>query len=83
MENHAERSMSVRCPSTSTHPWATPVWWYRTMSASYLNQSRRLQWAAQAFSQTQFFYGLDPRLIADFGLILDRDDALARLPRPR
>jgi len=50
---------------------------YRSMSASYLNQSRRLQWAAQAFSQTQFFYGLDPRLIADLGLFLDRDDAIA------
>lgn len=50
---------------------------YRTMSASYLNQSRRLQWAAQAFSQTQFFYGLDPRLIAELGLFLQRDDAIA------
>ncbi len=57
--------------------YVSSVQQYRTMSASYLNQSRRLQWAAQAFSQTQFFYGLDPRLIADLGLILDRDDALA------
>src|SRR5690606_4778296 len=38
---------------------------YRLISMSYLHRSRRLQWAAQAFSQTQLFYGLDPRLIAD------------------
>ena len=30
---------------------------YRTISASYVNLSRRLQWAIQGFSQTQFFYG--------------------------
>jgi hypothetical protein len=30
---------------------------YRTYSASYVNISRRLQWALQGFSQTQFFYG--------------------------
>ena len=57
--------------------YVSSVQQYRTMSASYLNQSRRLQWAVQAFSQTQFFYGIDPRLIADLGLLLDRDDAEA------
>ncbi|MBA3948671.1 MAG: PD40 domain-containing protein [Acidobacteria bacterium] len=57
--------------------YASSVQQYRTMSASYINQARRLQWATQAFSQTQFFYGLDPRLIAELGLFLDRDDALA------
>jgi WD40 repeat protein len=30
---------------------------YRTLSASYVNLSRRFQWAIQGFSQTQFFYG--------------------------
>lgn len=57
--------------------YASSVQQYRTMSASYINQARRLQWATQAFSQTQFFYGLDPRLIAELGLFLDRDQALA------
>ena len=33
---------------------------YRTMSFSYINLSRRLQYAVQAYSQTQFFYGYDP-----------------------
>lgn len=57
--------------------YASSVQQYRTMSVSYLNQARRLQWATQAFSQTQFFYGIDPRLIAELGLFLDRDDAVA------
>jgi hypothetical protein len=30
---------------------------YRTMSFSYVNLSRRMNWAVQAFSQTSFFYG--------------------------
>ena len=30
---------------------------YRTISASYVNLSRRFQFALQGFSQTQFFYG--------------------------
>ena len=30
---------------------------YRTLSASYVNLSRRFQFAVQGFSQTQFFYG--------------------------
>ncbi len=50
---------------------------YRTMSASYLNQSRRLQWAAQAFSQTEFFYGLEQQYLLQLGFQVDRDDALA------
>ncbi|MEX2273164.1 MAG: hypothetical protein WD690_16960 [Vicinamibacterales bacterium] len=50
---------------------------YKTMSASYLNQSRRLQWAAQAFSQTRFFYGREGQLLLRFGFNVDRDDALA------
>jgi len=37
---------------------------YRTLSAAYVNMSRRLQFAAQGFSQTQFFFpgfvALDP-----------------------
>jgi hypothetical protein len=51
---------------------------YRTMSLSYVNLSRRLQWAAQGFSETQFFYGqggvfYDPSLSPLFS----RDDAIA------
>ncbi|MDQ3070211.1 MAG: hypothetical protein M3R55_10840 [Acidobacteriota bacterium] len=57
--------------------YASSVQQYRTLSFSYLNQSRRLQWAAQAFSQTQFFYGVDPFLASDLGIFLERDDALA------
>jgi outer membrane protein assembly factor BamA len=57
--------------------YVSSVQQYRTMSASYLNQARRLQWATQAFSQTQFFYGIAPQLIAELGLFLDTDDAIA------
>ena len=57
--------------------YVSSVQQYRTMSASYLNQSRRLQWAAQAFSQTQFFYGLADQILGQLGYIVDRDDALA------
>ena len=44
---------------------------YRTMSFSYINLSRRLQYALQAFSQTQFYYGYNPGLLYDYnyGLI--------------
>ena len=30
---------------------------YRTMAASYVNLSRRMQYALQGYSQTTFFYG--------------------------
>ena len=33
---------------------------YRTLAFSYLNLSRRFQYALQAFSQEQFFFGLAP-----------------------
>jgi len=57
--------------------YVSSVQQYRTMSASYLNQSRRLQWAAQAYSQTRFFYGREQQLLLDYGFNVDRDDALA------
>jgi hypothetical protein len=51
---------------------------YRTLSFSYLNLSRRLQYAAQGFSQTQFFYGLQPGLLFDPSFAyIDRDFAIA------
>ncbi|MBI2186190.1 MAG: PD40 domain-containing protein [Acidobacteria bacterium] len=51
---------------------------YRTLAASYVDLSRRLQWAAQGFSQTQFFFGqagafFDPA----FSGFIDRDLATA------
>ena len=50
---------------------------YRTMSFSYTNLSRRLNWAVQAFSQTQFFYGQLSNVFYDPSLApyVTRDDA--------
>ncbi len=51
---------------------------YRTLSASYLNLSRRLQYALQLFSQTQFYYGYQPgQLFANDYAYIDRDQAQA------
>src|SRR4029079_11921134 len=50
----------------------------RTMSFSYINLSRRLQYALQAYSQTQFYYGYNPGLLYDYNYaFLDREDAIA------
>lgn len=58
--------------------FAASVAQYRTLSFSYLNLARRLQYAFQAFSQTQFFYGYLPGLIYDPSYaFLDRDFAIA------
>jgi hypothetical protein len=58
--------------------FAASVQQYRTMSFSYVNLSRRLQYALQAFSQTQFFYGIQPGIFYDYELAyLDRDQAIA------
>jgi hypothetical protein len=38
---------------------------YRTMAFSYTNLSRRLNWAVQAYSQTQFYYGQYANLLYD------------------
>ena len=58
--------------------YAASVSQYRTMSFSYTNLSRRFQYALQAYSQTQFYYGYDPGLLYgyEYGFI-DRDDAQA------
>ncbi len=52
---------------------------YRTFGASYLNLSRRLQWALQGFSQTLFFYGQYSGLFYDpaYAPYVDRDLAVA------
>jgi hypothetical protein len=52
---------------------------YRTLSLSYIDLSRRFQWALQGYSQTQFFYGQQGGYFYDpsFAPILSRDDAIA------
>ncbi len=57
--------------------FASSVSQYRTMSFSYTNLSRRLQYALQAYSQTQFYYGNDAGTLyaAQYGY-LDRDQAI-------
>jgi hypothetical protein len=59
--------------------FAASVSQYRTMSLSYVNLERRLQWALQGYSQTQFFYGALEGLFYDpvFSGIIDRDLAVA------
>ena len=50
---------------------------YRTLAFSYLNLSRRLQYALQAFSQEQFLFGLAPGSLFGQNLaFLSRDQAL-------
>jgi hypothetical protein len=58
--------------------FAASVSQYRTLAFSYINLSRRLQYAIQAYSQTQFFYGYDPSVLygVNYGWV-DRDDAIA------
>lgn len=58
--------------------FAASVSQYRTMAGSYINLSRRLQYALQAFSQTQFYYGYQPGQLYGYEYAyLDRDDAVA------
>jgi hypothetical protein len=58
--------------------FAASVAQYRTMSFSYINLSRRLQYALQAFSQTQFYYGYNPGQLYGYDYAyLDRDRAIA------
>jgi hypothetical protein len=57
--------------------FAASVSQYRTLSLSYLNLANRFQYAAQGFSQSQFFYGLQPGLLDPGLFFLDRDQAIA------
>src|SRR5439155_11522487 len=59
--------------------FAASISQYRTMSLSYVNLSRRFQWALQGFSQTQFFYGNLGGVFYDptFAPLLSRDQAVA------
>jgi hypothetical protein len=58
--------------------FAASVSQYRTFSGSYINLSRRLQYAIQGYSQKQFFYAYDPYAFygIEYGYI-DRDQAIA------
>jgi hypothetical protein len=57
--------------------FASSVSQYRTISGSYINLSRRFQYALQGFSTTQFFYGYNAQLYGlEYGFI-DRDLAEA------
>jgi WD40 repeat protein len=59
--------------------FAASISQYRTLSLSYVDLSRRFQWALQGFSQTQFFYGQLGGLLYDpsFAPLLSRSDAIA------
>jgi hypothetical protein len=59
--------------------FAASIAQYRTLSLSYVNLSRRFQWALQGFSQTQFFYGNLGGVFYDptFAPLLSRDQAVA------
>jgi hypothetical protein len=57
--------------------FAESVSQYRSLSLSYLNLSRRFQYALQGFSQTQFYYGLNQGLLYQNDIFLSRDQALA------
>ena len=59
--------------------YAASISQYRTLAFSYQNISRRLNYAAQGFSQTTFFYGNISNVFYDPSLagIIDRDLALA------
>ena len=49
---------------------------YRTLAASYVNMSGRMQFALQGFSQESFFFGTAGFFAPAFGF-LDRDQAIA------
>ena len=59
--------------------YAASISQYRTLSLSYLNLSRRFNYALQGYSQTQFFYGQQGGVFYDpaFANIIDRDFAVA------
>src|SRR6185503_347649 len=59
--------------------FAASISQYRTLSFSYLNLARRLNYAFQGFSQTQFFYGQLSGVFYDpiYSGFIDRDLATA------
>jgi len=59
--------------------FAASIAQYRTLSLSYVDLSRRFQFALQGYSQTQFFYGQLGGLFYDpaYAPFLSRSDAIA------
>ena len=59
--------------------YASSVQQYKTLSFSYINLERRLQYAIQGYSQTQFFYGQLSNFLYDPAIapFISRQDALA------
>jgi hypothetical protein len=59
--------------------YAASISQYRTLSLSYLNLERRLNYALQGYSQTQFFYGSGSSVFYDpaYAGIINRDLAIA------
>ena len=59
--------------------YAASISQYRTLSLSYLNLSRRFNWALQGYSQTQFFYGQLENVFYDpaYSGIINRDLSIA------
>jgi hypothetical protein len=59
--------------------FAASISQYRTLSLSYVNLSRRFQWAMQGYSQTQFFYGALGGVFFDpaYAPFVSRDLAIA------
>ncbi len=58
--------------------FAASVSQFQSAAVSYVNIGRRLQYALQGFSQTQFFFGNQPGVLFDQQLaFLDRDTARA------
>src|SRR5262249_46928972 len=59
--------------------FAASIAQYRTLALSYVNLSRRFQFALQGYSQTQFFYGQLGGVFYDpvYSGLIDRDLAIA------
>jgi WD40-like Beta Propeller Repeat len=59
--------------------FAASISQYRTLALSYVNLSRRFQYALQGFTQTQFFYGQLGGVFYDpvYSGLIDRDLAIA------
>ena len=59
--------------------YAASISQYRTLSLSYVNLSRRFQFALQGYSQTQFFYGQQGGVYIDpaYSPFISRDAATA------
>lgn len=59
--------------------YAASVLQYRTIAGSWVNLSKRFQWALQGFSQTTFYYGISNNVLYDsiYSQYIDRDMSLS------